>query len=413
MDEIDFTDVLSTIVLTQTTLCKNDFIGDENFMANKTLNKKNFFIFNPCLEQYKDNIFICAFRVFTRCITQNPNDPWILGNSKSQNDEIVSSFWNSNNVSIRSNGSDLTILCLLQIDAIPNGYNIEQVRGSNIFISKEGVVDTRLFKNGDSFIASYNIGVWGDGNFRQNIEISKVIITENNSIELHTSMKPCFDINEQRTTEKNWSFFKHLGSIYIAQHIDPFTIYKLENNNTCVVYYKYDIFKPYKQVFLTYLDIFNTLHISLTTPIKKFEDKYYGIGHLKFQLNKSKLLNAINSDIYNIDINKKKILDFCTVKSSNKHRRKHPTYIYLMFLFGFSFTNGQIDKVEMSNPFYFNNNKTNISFPMGLNFNAVQMLMSYGEGDDACKLVIADFKDFKRDVGMIHPFSGRYSITVL
>lgn len=108
------------------------------------------------------------------------------------------------------------------------------------------------------------------------------------------------------------------------------------------------------------------IYLSLSTPVIKFNNNYLSVGHVKMNINDSKIKNFIKEN------------------GMENLKYLYNRYIYFAFFFIFDDNNNIINISD----FFILSNKKAVTFPTGLSYtNNGKILISYGENDDTTKIV--------------------------
>jgi hypothetical protein len=126
----------------------------------------------------------------------------------------------------------------------------------------------------------------------------------------------------------------------------------------------------------------NNVMISSSTPLVKYQEKWLGCGHIKIKFrecNRPEFLQFMSS------INISQIL-------------QHGKYIYFIFLYEVEYKDGKYKVTRISNPFIPTYGTSHLpyvmAFPAGIcQFTGGKLVISYGEGDCRCKLLVLNDKE--------------------
>lgn len=337
---------------------------------------KNNNIFNPSICHWKGDYYICSYRIFVRYEDvkkqyldpySEPNHPW-LGGDKS------TLWWQ------RKKGYDKTVIVLLKIK---NG-KVSKKRNIREYIDG---VDARVFKIRDNdFIIYYNVYI-REKNHRLDklnkcedgcmIVAMDILSIADNKIKLHSDYALCPEISQK--IEKNWSLWSNDSKLYMSygitmpHHIVYPLVVDKNNNFNCG-----KIIRENQENILVRLEKYykHIAYISTSTPaLQNSYGEYIGVGHLKYKYN----------DIYKLDSNTPLYKFHKTIRG----KILHPLYVYVMFFYSFKFLDKNIS-INRISKFYLNGGDTDYAliFPSGLTKNNDKWIVSYGDGDSKCKLLI-------------------------
>lgn len=361
-------------------------------------------IFNPSISHWKDNLYLCTFRVFSRYPTvdsrkysknplTNPNHPW-LGSI-----EAWPLWWNS------VYGYDKTRIVLLKIDEKLN-VTFEKDYGD------VNGVDGRLLKiDYDKFIFMYNEWLETNIHIKSNKTCKDGCMLLGTRIfylvdgELKKSTGKLLCPEKSNTIEKNWSMWVNKDeSLKISYGLSPvheiFSM-KIKNNSiTC---------EDIKNIRGT-VDFFNKLEsyynnnviISLTSPALLENGKFIGVGHLKYKYrnityeevntNSNNYLNSGNKFTVKLTHNNSNLIKFHNnmVKNGKKF---HPLLVYMMFIYEFESTH-PYDITRVS-PMFIPKSDYTLCFPTNLTYShkLERYIISYGDHDTACNMLVMTSKE--------------------
>jgi hypothetical protein len=341
------------------------------------------YIFNPSISSVFKNLYLCSYRVFKNKYNKHPWDcNWI---------EDVE--------------YDETRFCLLEI----NQDNSVRVDYHYDLILKYQV-DCRIIKKS---MKKYFAIV--SAKLRQEVNIGDdnlLSITGNPNInckdqdcmvqlfyELTLSDKKTLTRNApsilcknlSSSMEKNWSGWIDQDNLFITYgfshgpskkwlvHTPVIDFINLKPNParpiTC------NILNVDNNVVLDFVHIeslFESIPFSLSTPAikSKLGNHWIGIGHIKINKNKSYTFPCIQKFIQSI------------TQTCSEH---HPSFYYACFFY--TFVKTTIDTyriIGVSKMFLFYPCDYSVIFPCGVDYLNNDLIVSYGDGDRSCKLVIID-----------------------
>lgn len=367
--------------------------------------------FNPSISHWKDNLYLCAYRVFARYpeldqrgeddgITWdytkqpmlNPNHPWLGGPG-------ARTWWNM------GYGYDSTAFALLEMT--PTGFrrvkqydedgSVQMEVAPGVWRDERDIllytlgVDPRLLKiKDDGFVLSYNANAV-DPNFRVKGGQpcgSGCFIIATSYVEIHPTTyvlrvhRRTFLCPEQsHTTEKNWSFWQFQNSLQYTYNLYPShdvmqVALTPDGTFKCEGSYVYSNPSSFFRKFVEYYN--GKVHISVTTPAIPLEpDVYVGVGHVKYEYDNF-TLRAMPPD--------SPLVKFTKV---NLKKKLHPMFVYMMYFYAFVPATGKVLAISdiFSPP-----SDYLLAFPSGLTYtnNLNDMIVSYGEGDVRCKYFTAN-----------------------
>jgi hypothetical protein len=203
-------------------------------------------------------------------------------------------------------------------------------------------------------------------------------ISEEKKLYFYNENILCEKISEQ--TEKNWSFFKYNDEIFFSYGLTPkhiiYSAFILDYEMKCgeLQYKDNNYYGNYeKHVNSKYK---NLLKVSVSTPsiqYLKFPERYIGVGHTKFKYKNIKLSGC--EELKEFYINTKRSI-----------KKKHYTYVYLMFLYEFDPKNGKLARI--SNMFIPESSEYLLVFPTGLIYIKDELWIFYGNHDSYCNIMI-------------------------
>ena len=368
---------------------KSDFI---NNFSNILTNGRNIITFNPCITHYKDNLYLCSYRVFSRHpeyfdgLTEHSNHPWYID----PNPE-VDTFFNPG-----PGGRNDTEFVLLQITEdgtikiileYRDNRQIAESLYDGFFNHLKNKSDARISciktdKISSSYIVSYN-ELKVDETYKiknKNCKDGCVVISANilhirhkdNKLFVGQNNLLCPEYSEE--IEKNWSFFTHNDKIMFSYGISGDTsIYNINHNKSNDTISCNDKIGEHNDIFTQFNNYYNNnIKISCSTPAIKYTDNIYlSVGHIKY--------NVSNMDIYPDD----SPLAIYTKEELNNGKIIHPHgIVYMMFLYTFSIENYNIIQISgMFTPV----SESFVCYPVGITrMNDNKFIISYGVHDESC-----------------------------
>lgn len=381
---------------------------------NKTINPKYFTKFNNSIQHVKDNIYIMFYRtVWNGCNDEIKNIyekghhyahsiTWFyITSGKKCRDRLK--FYNSTVVCfLKIDGSNIEIIKSKQLKKLDNFY--EDLRISNKIQKKDNKLNyfvtctygsgwyprTYMVKNKKFRVAPKLFLMEVD---TDKLEINFLDNVHDNNTLLCT--------NHSKFIDKNWSIWTYNHKIFFTYSLAPYTVLEMEKEpNQCkkIIINRENIFTKLENLHKTQtIDIGkNQLHVRLTTPAMKFNEKeYIGVGHIVFNPYLEELMyNTLNSDL--------KIYKFLkdTYKKGSETNMftSHPSF-KMYFMFFYTFNPQTMELLRISDGFipYDKSDKyhTLIVFPMGIcehHSNKDQLIVSYGQGDYQTNLLFIDTK---------------------
>lgn len=380
---------------------------------------KNETVFNPSVSHWKDNLYLCTFRVFSRYPGINssdydkdpvtsPNHPW-LGSI-----EAWPLWWNS------VYGYDKTRVVLLRIN---DELNVTLV---NDYGEVWGV-DGRLLKiDYDKFIFMYNIWIGKDKNIRikgnKNCEngcmlIGTRIFTLHGALHGDTMSKGkgrilCPEISHR--IEKNWSIWQESdNSLKFSYGLSPtHEIFSLKINKNIIdcdgiqkihgkVNFFHELEKYYNKI----------VSISLTTPaLLQLNGKFLAVGHLKYKYRHIDYnVNEMDKIIPQTSPYTSEILDSNRFTAKTTHanspllifhkkmikenKKFHPLLVYMIFLYEFESTPPY--NVTRVSPMFIPNSDYTLCFPTNITWSSPlkAYAISYGDHDTSCNMLVLTPKE--------------------
>jgi polysaccharide pyruvyl transferase WcaK-like protein/predicted GH43/DUF377 family glycosyl hydrolase len=356
----------------------------------------NNYVFNNSIVHWKDNLFIMVYRniVYNLC---NPIHPWGFWFKASK-------MMPENKMKRTSNSYQFNTLCPRKcIHCIRKNYNVNKYRTC---LYGETYIPLSQFRNDvnmnliefdstglcildDKFNVLYNINnIFGDSsnqdariyNFDGVLYLTyNTFINKDNKVNVAMIKRrinidnKCIYLHKEeylltmphRSVEKNCILLPNMNVLYGIQ--DKFV---LQINDTRIIYESHILKKLCKS--------FGTkLEMSLSTPVIKFGLNYLSLGHAKIDyLNNTHPLLLKFYEKYNVNMYSEQI-------------KRHGRYIYFMFLYIFDTNYNIIAISDLFIPTINNNHLPYLLvFPTGLTCHNNKYTISYGEGDERCKLLI-------------------------
>lgn len=339
-------------------------------------------LFNPAVVHWKDDLFLCTYRVFirynkldTRRFAKNPffnpNHPWLGG-------QKALTFWN---VPSDSMGYDVTRIVLVRI----NGKKIRTLKKYGEYPG----VDVRLFKLSENrFVLTGNSNKWvqnenlkiKDGDCKGGcMLIYASILTLDENRKLHTGKEFVLCPQFSNWMEKNWSIWKSpkdeiLVSTWIAPHHEIFHL-EIEGDQISCPTVKH--IRSDKNI-LGKLTAFykNIMTVSLSTPALRTSNGHYvAFGHIKYKYN----------EVGKLDVNSP--LRVYTDILLQKRKIFHPEFVYLMYIYEFEpiapYNITRISDMFMPESVF------SLVFANNLTYSPEEdkYILSYGDHDNQCWLL--------------------------
>lgn len=382
--------------------------------TDKLPDHKNSALFNPSVAYWKDRLYFVSYRKFRRYpdLIQdgkyqndpytNPNHPW-LGSYPSK-----TWWWKIHE------GNDTTKFSLLEMNDKGSVNIVKSFEKGDLY---EGLFDrdTHLFKKGKKidddgiqgddgrllyvgdniFILTYNVLLKG----RNDVVIKKgkkcsdkcwliafrTISIQDNKLLVGPETILCPEVSE--VIEKNWSMWVS-DSLYFSYGLVPYhKIYKVffnEDKPTCMLDGKVSSKKSDNNFFQRVEQFFDgKLKVSVSTPALSYKNmdssdaEYISVGHIKFYIH----------DVGNMRESGIKKFHKYIVQKGMKF---HPVYSYLLFIYTFNPNSSEILKIS---PFILpGETDWTLVFPSGISYDnrKEHLLISYGDHDQRCKLLLLD-----------------------
>jgi predicted GH43/DUF377 family glycosyl hydrolase len=354
------------------------------------INKSNNYVFNNSLIHLQDNLFIMVYRNIIYNIDELTH-PWKFWNdsykimlkynpdivknnqhlnvnfklfnlSKYRNhlshDHFVKLFkfkdntiFNNDEKSIEFDGTGLCVLKYIN-DTFIVKFNVNNIFDRNMN------QDARLYKFNDELYLTYNSFIIHNNDlFVKMIKRKFTIDLNDNFLYLYPECELL--TIKHKSVEKNCILLDNHNVLY---NIDKKFI--IQNNNTKIII---------KSKILDHINTrFNNIFISLGTPVIKFDNQYISVGHMKIEYKNNKNI-YLTKFLKNIDLDKIKL---------------HGRYLYFAFIFIFDHNYN----IKFISDFFIPSINEDylpylLVFPTGLTYYNDKYYISYGEGDDKCKIL--------------------------
>ena len=353
-------------------------------------NNFNNYVFNNSLVHLYDNSFIMVYRNIIYNIKELTH-PW--------------KFWNDSykimlkyNPNIIYNNQHLNVnFKLFNLSKYRNHLSHDQFvklfkfRDNTIFNNDEIIIEFDgtglciLEYNNNEFTVKFNINNIFDKNMNQDTRIYKLnnelyltynsfIIENNNLFVKMIKRKLTIDLNDNflylypehelltikhNSVEKNCILLENNDVLYSINKK-----FIIQHNNSKIIK---------KSKILDHINLrFNNIFISLGTPVVKFDNLNISVGHMKIEFKNNKNI-YLTKFLNNIDLTKIKL---------------HGKYIYFAFFFVFDHNYN----IKFISDFFIPSINDDylpylLVFPTGLVFYNNKYYISYGEGDEKCKIL--------------------------
>jgi hypothetical protein len=345
----------------------------------------NEILLNPSIAHWKDDLFLCSYRVYIRYPglntseyvndpISNPNHPW-LGGDKS------TTWWQS------KQGYDQTRLSLLRI----RGKSVDKIET----YGEISGVDARLIKiDPDRFVILLNVWI-RDKNIRLKrtdckkgcmLIIARVItMTDTNELALSKGLVLCPKRAER--IEKNWTcWMSPEGELMVSYGItlnhEVFRLQVINDKVSCVnissIRGRNKFFKNLSKYYRhACFDHFPWCTSTSTPAVRMSNGNYLGVGHFKYDYKHALMRTNKNTYLYRF-----------TEMLRKKKKKFHPRFVYLMFLYEFSAT-APYSILRTSDMFIPKSSNFALAFPAGLTHNPDDnnYIISYGDHDTECWLL--------------------------
>ena len=341
-------------------------------------------LLNPSIAHWKNDLFLCSYRIYIRYqgldtkqyeedpIT-NPNHPWLGG-------EGATTGWQS------PTGYDETRIVLLQLQG-------NRVRVVHTYGTIPGV-DIRLFQyDRNMFVATGNVWVKSQETKLKNTDCEKgcmLMLVRTIQIEggdrLNISRGTALCPKKAERIEKNWTIWKSpegalMASYGITPRHEVFRLRLEEDQVTCPrispIVGKNNFFKRLSDYYKNACPGYFPWCGSTSTPaLRRRNGNYLAVGHFKY----------IYQGAEN-DIKKNTPLHKFNQKLFEKGKKFHPKFVYLMFLYEFSYEE-PYSILRVSNMFM-PESRFSLVFASGLAFSPRhnKYIISYGDHDSECWLL--------------------------
>ena len=343
------------------TLCIDNIPSPHNNAINK---------FNNCLINTIDNKYIMLYRVFWK------------GNYTKSNNQLdnINSIWNNNPYINNTDWNFIVNTIAMSELTIDDNYNINIISDniSNKYIALE---DPRIHKfDNKYFITTQGVN---NNNFNEN-DCNKDTCIILSNYHFDNTLKTLNLENEivcpsiSGRVEKNWMMYDYNQNLYFLYDLNKEKIIKY-NNNLCIL-------KQGKDNELYTISKNNNNGIVFSGGTNSII--YNNDNELRIGLGHAKITYKY------IENNKDKFPKYLYEKKYNYHFN----LVYTMFFFIFEAKTGKITKI--TNIFIPTSKNSdichhpyNIVFPMSIIEKNNNYIISYGEGDIKCKIMIISIKD--------------------
>lgn len=375
------------------------------------------YVFNPSVAHWKENLYLCVYRVFTRALkapkeldrTKDKNHPWL------DTKQAYKSRWNpgwggeldgrdcTGCVVLKIEGGKISLVKDMNGPSDQNNYRYKNKlvekrdKGYSSYTEKVRCfrgVDARLLRYTQSketqnlFVISFNAFVVGGAVIRASFLEIRPETSDPDEIQeifMHDTSDFCEKISQPM--EKNWSFWERKDSLMFSYNISPVheVVSAIADPKrkiiSCVpkkIFDSVDYFGLLEKCYNAGLDE-EILFISLTTPAiprRHRSGRHIGVGHLKVKWNEHAKFHS-GSPLGNF------------YKENLDKFAHHPIYDYFMFIYEFNTETFELTNISdffIPRP----NSSTDVllSFPSGLEYDQEDNLMIfYGDGDSFCKML--------------------------
>jgi len=369
--------------------------------------KENSYTFNPSIALWKDNMYLCCYRNFIRYETVNnknynfnplldPNHPWLGG-------EKAFTFWNTVD---GSDGTGFFIMeyndsQILNVKSLNDGNSIYEAiyndKTKDFVINKTNyvklnAVDSRLVHlQNDYFLLTYNKYIKNRNLKLKNITCedgcfiiaARILKLENNgNLILYKENILCPNISNK--IEKNWSFWTYSpGKLFFSygisskHNIYAASIFPETGDVGCFpipIVENIGYYGELEKFYNSFFEEKNFLFISVSTPsILNNNGKLIGVGHVKYKNNANMIQKTKGTPLEKF-------------YNQTRNFKRHPVYDYLMFIYEFDKETAAITRI--TDMFLPKNTDYILSFPSGLSYNSNNTIISYGDHDSLCKLLV-------------------------
>ena len=188
----------------------------------------------------------------------------------------------------------------------------------------------------------------------------------------------CHDISKR--IEKNWTPYEYNNDLFFIYDLTEEKVFKFATDSC-------DIYKPGKPDTLVKKLISKvgkpSFKLSGGTPLVEMTNPdygpYLGVGHIKMKISEFKEL-------------------FPTFQEIEPKFLMHHSLVYFMFFYTYDHTNTKVTKISKMFICHSGNEGIEpylLQFPCGIEYINGDILVSYGEGDDRCKLLKIKLDDIK------------------
>lgn len=339
----------------------------------KIKTSNNYYCFNPGLAHYKEDLYVCVYRSIEYNLPKI-HHPWQIWNAHyrlfSNAQTVIDRKYRSNTGSSHcipfhsttdltiSDELDSTSLAILSI--VNDCVSVVDVV-CNIFGSEMNQ-DTRIMKvDNNRFLLTYNVFVI-QRSLKLIVQKYRYLTIVDDTLQLSVEEEM---FSNRKAVEKNCTFDLRGNIIY--QIYPQFSI--LNKNGHFIVQKECIHFKPMVDHYGN-----NNVLISGGTPPIAYRNHYLALGHLKVRYKEIEQTPPF-SYFYHL------------IKTKNLQLQG--TFIYFCFFYEF---NEQYEITRVSQPFIPESNlytmQYALAFPMGIVYQKDQIIVSYGEGDCRCKLLM-------------------------
>ncbi len=371
---------------------------------------KNVYSFNPSVAHWKDDLYLCVYRVFTRKASEKRNEkhpiednnhPWLGGPGNpcwwAPKCKGMEGGYDASKFVILKTGEDSKQPLKLAAD-LSNSLYERDSNDTSILKKQSGNfegIDCRLLKvETNSFIVSYNKWIYDENKKEGRMAIYTNVIylsAEEGKVIFGPSTMLCKDISKM--TEKNWSFWifpaPKLGvqsQLYFTYNVSPkHTVIRAKVDNYTIkcapqkLFSKGNYFEMLEKCYNAAASE-QILFISVTTPAipkLKGKNRYIGIGHVKIKWQHYQKLPD-ESPLYKF-----------YMKNVNFYKH-HPIFDYFMFIYEFDPVSLEIIKItDFFIPWVPKEIGYLLVFPSGIDYSPAgfNLLIFYGDHDSYCKMI--------------------------
>lgn len=337
-----------------------------------TLNRQNYYCFNPSLIHFRDDIYIMVYRIakYDLPIILLPWRVWDNGYKYFSNPaQVIQNkyryeFGDRLTITIPISNEDM-ILPTAEFDSTGlaffsfDGTKFTLIHNINAIFGSEMNQDARIIKIGSEFYISYNIFEKTD-KIRVCMRYRKMQINDG---KIHLSKEHNMFIHKYKSIEKNCVFDSSGNILYEIGRTFKIII------NTVMIQ------TPVPEL-VKLIDHYgdNNIYISIGCPPIPYGINMLAMGHIKILYKKLCTKFPVNQFLHTID--------FARI-------HKHGKYIYFMFFYVYDHN---YNIIKLSNPFIPSFNMNHLPyllvFPAGLCMINNKICISYGEGDCKTKLLV-------------------------